>query len=195
MPQQLSGSLTYALDTNPKTVILLIDEFAHGKVLETTQSRQLAVLEHARKLKCTVVEIWPVGQETRTEFRKVLDRGPLVKLEKEVPNAFADGTLEYHLNTLLKGLRNRQLLVMGFAANACVKATVGIRDLPDKLENDIERGATNRGYDVITSQEVLSDGPAWWTAPDDLTGKCRERITFYKTAGSGSESSSSSSRS
>lgn len=151
--------------------VLLIDEDERddGAVYGETAA-QRTVLEHAFRLglKVFIVEIntelkhdprsHTIG--TRQEFVKYAHR----ILNKREFNAF-DADTYPNLQTTLDaaGLpaETSSLVVMGFAANQCVRLTaVGGQDRPSGPHKD---GATQRGYTVLSCLQVLRGGAPSWT--------------------------------
>lgn len=149
--------------------VVLIDEGdAVGEHPETAAQRQVLALAEHLGLQVLAVEIDTAlahggitpGNNTRGEFRRYVHH----TVKKPLFNAFDDNAkppMQSALNDLGLFPGTSKLVIMGYNTNQCVRLTaVGGINKPNEPPH---RGATQRGYEVLTCQAVLRGGACSWS--------------------------------
>lgn len=150
--------------------IVLIDEGELDREhAETRAQRRVLALAAELGLPVLAVEIdteladggETPGNDTRGEF---LAKAHAV-VKKPHLNAFDDNArppMQATLGALGLNPGACKLVIMGYATDQCVRLTaVGGENKPG--ERPLHRGATQRGYEVLTCQAVLRGGDASWS--------------------------------
>jgi hypothetical protein len=151
-----------------KVGLLIIDEQQRKDPLEAAASSALRaqqrVIMGAVSLEIPVffIELNPTGDPDKTKPSRSRLRGLLppgtTRMMKKHLNAFNDTALQ----STLYANRIGALVIMGHETNCCVKATAvgGVYDT--NPENRSPDGATQRGFYVLSCQQVLRDTEASW---------------------------------
>lgn len=169
VPGGLLSEITRCHEAGIAVGIVLIDEGETEREYdETAAQRRVLALAAELGLKVLAVEIdtelakggETLGNNTRGEF---LEKAHAV-VKKPLFNAFDDNAkppMQATLGSLGLNPGACRLVIMGYNTNQCVRLTaVGGENKPGQLP--LHRGATQRGYEVLTCQAVLRGGAASW---------------------------------
>lgn len=101
------------------------------------------------------------GNETKPSLRALLPGNTKI-INKRTPNAFFETGLADRLEVEYNDPGNKNLVVMGYHANVCVKATVGLA-VETKKRYPQGPGAIQQNFTVMTSFDVLNGNADWYS--------------------------------
>ena len=166
--QSLRDAITQYHGPGHGVAVCVIDEQGAGAQAQTPH--QALVLAHVVPMGIPVyfVELNPhpaAGPNLPTRPQLAAAAPAATVITKQHINAFAPNVLP-NFQTMLQANPNptTTLVVMGYSAQQCVRATaIGGADGPRAHPGITRPGAVQLGYTVLTSQLVLRGGPATWT--------------------------------